>query len=334
MFEYELLERARAREQAHRAARGRRRPHPAGRRARARSAASPSSRSSASEVEVRARAAELGLDLVGAPTCSSPFDDELRERFAEEYARLRAHKGITLEQAPRHRHRRLVLRHDDGARSASPTAWSPAPRTRRRTPSGPAFEIIKTAPGVSVVSSVFLMALADRVLVYGDCAVIPDPTAEQLADIAISSAADRRAVRHRAARRDAVATPRATPASGADVEKVRAATALVRERAPDLLVEGPIQYDAAADPAVAAAKMPGSAGRRPGDGVHLPRPQHRQQHLQGGAAQRRARSRSGRCCRACASRSTTSRAARSSATSSTPSRSPRSRPQAALAVAE
>jgi phosphate acetyltransferase len=122
----------------------------------------------------------------------------------------------------------------------------------------PAFELIKTAPGVSVVSSVFLMALADRVLVYGDCAVIPDPTSEQLADIAISAAgtAEQFGIEPRVAM---LSYSTGDSGTGADVEKVRAATALVRERAPELLVEGPIQYDAAADPQVAAAKMPSSA---------------------------------------------------------------------------
>jgi phosphate acetyltransferase len=126
----------------------------------------------------------------------------------------------------------------------------------------PAFEVIKTLPGVGVVSSVFLMALADRVLVYGDCAVIPDPTAEQLADIAISSAqtAQQFGIEPRIAM---LSYSTGDSGSGADVDKVRQATALVRERRPDLLVEGPIQYDAAADPTVAATKMPDSkvAGR-------------------------------------------------------------------------
>jgi phosphate acetyltransferase len=126
----------------------------------------------------------------------------------------------------------------------------------------PSFETIKTKPGVSVVSSVFLMALADRVLVYGDCAVIPEPTVEELADIAVSSAQTAR---------DFGIEPRVAMLSystgesgmGAEVDRVRAATRLVRERAPELPVEGPIQYDAAADAAVASKKMPGSevAGR-------------------------------------------------------------------------
>jgi len=108
-----------------------------------------------------------------------------------------------------------------------------------------------------VVSSVFLMALADRVLVYGDCAVNPDPTAAQLADIAIS--ASETAVEFGIEPRIAMLSySTGGSGSGADVEKVREATAIVRERRPDLAVEGPIQYDAAADAAVAAAKMPDS----------------------------------------------------------------------------
>ncbi|HAN24215.1 MAG TPA: phosphate acetyltransferase, partial [Microbacterium ginsengisoli] len=122
----------------------------------------------------------------------------------------------------------------------------------------PAFEIIKTRPDVSVVSSVFLMALADRVLVYGDCAVIPDPSATQLADIAISSAetAGQFGIEPRVAM---LSYSTGESGSGADVDKVREATSLVRERAPQLLVEGPIQYDAAADAAVAQKKLPSSA---------------------------------------------------------------------------
>ena len=126
----------------------------------------------------------------------------------------------------------------------------------------PSFEVIKTRPGVDVVSSVFLMALADRVLVYGDCAIVPDPTAEQLADIAISSAAT--AAQFGIEPRIAMLSySTGESGSGADVDKVRRATELVRERAPQLAVEGPIQYDAAADAAVARTKLPESdvAGR-------------------------------------------------------------------------
>jgi phosphate acetyltransferase len=126
----------------------------------------------------------------------------------------------------------------------------------------PALEFVKTKPGVKTVSSVFLMCLADRVLVYGDCAVIPEPTTEQLADIAISSAETARqfGIEPRVAM---LSYSTGSSGSGAEVERVRAATALAAERAPDLLLEGPIQYDAAVDPDVARTKLPDSqvAGR-------------------------------------------------------------------------
>jgi phosphate acetyltransferase len=122
----------------------------------------------------------------------------------------------------------------------------------------PAFEVIKTKPGVSIVSSVFLMCLADRVLVYGDCAINPRPTAEQLADIAISSAetARRFGIEPRVAM---LSYSTGTSGAGDEVDKVRTATALVHERQPDLPTEGPIQYDAAADATVARAKLPESS---------------------------------------------------------------------------
>lgn len=210
--------------------------------------------------EVRARAVELGVDLDGAEILS-PFDPAYVARFAEEYARLRAHKGVTLDQAADTvtdvSYFGTLMVHLGLADGMVSGAAHTTAHTIR-----PAFEIIKTKPGVSVVSSVFLMALADRVLVYGDCAVIPDPTSEQLADIAISSAAT--AAQFGIEPRVAMLSySTGESGSGADVDKVRAATALVRERAPELPVEGPIQYDAATDAAVAAAKMPGSdvAGR-------------------------------------------------------------------------
>ena len=126
----------------------------------------------------------------------------------------------------------------------------------------PAFEVIKARPGVSVVSSVFLMCLADRVLAYGDCAVNPKPDVEQLADIAISSAetAATFGVEPRIAM---LSYSTGESGKGEDVDAVRAATGIVRERRPDLKVEGPIQYDAAVEPTVASKKLPGSevAGR-------------------------------------------------------------------------
>jgi phosphate acetyltransferase len=212
------------------------------------------------ENSVRARASALGLDLDEA-SIVSPFDADLVEMFAAAYAEARAHKGMTVERA-----REIVtdisyfgtlmveLGLADGMVSGAVNTTAHTIR--------PALEFIKTKPGVSTVSSVFLMCLADRVLVYGDCAVIPEPTTEQLADIAISSAETARqfGIEPRVAM---LSYSTGTSGSGADVEKVRAATALVAERSPDLLLEGPIQYDAAVDPEVARTKLPDSpiAGR-------------------------------------------------------------------------
>ena len=259
MFEYDLLDRARTNPQ-----------HivlPEGGEDRILRAASTLLRRSVAKLtilgdegEIRARSAELGLDLSGADILS-PFDPELRERFAVEYTRLREHKGVTLESA-----RETVtdvsyfgtmmvhLGLADGMVSGA--AHTTAHTIR------PGFEIIKTDPGVSVVSSVFLMCLEDRVLVYGDCAVNPDPNAAQLADIAISSATT--AAQFQIEQRIAMLSySTGMSGAGADVDKVREATAFVRERRPDLKVDGPIQYDAAVDASVGQSKMPGSevAGR-------------------------------------------------------------------------
>ncbi|MFD2797290.1 phosphate acetyltransferase [Promicromonospora vindobonensis] len=217
-----------------------------------------------SDEPVRARAAELGLDIEAARVLS-PHDPAHVEQFAAEYTQLRAHKGMTVERA-----REIVtdvsyfgtmmvhLGLADGMVSGA--AHSTAHTIR------PSFEIIKTKPGTSSVSSVFFMCLEDRVLVYGDCAVIPDPTSDELADIAISSAATAQqfGVEPRIAM---LSYSTGTSGTGADVDKVRTATGLVRERIVqldmELDVEGPIQYDAAVDASVAASKLPESdvAGR-------------------------------------------------------------------------
>ncbi|HSP03169.1 MAG TPA: phosphate acetyltransferase [Acidimicrobiales bacterium] len=212
------------------------------------------------ETEVRARAAAAGVDVDGARIID-PRSSELVEGFAEEYARLRAHKGITAEVA------RDIVRdvsyfgtmmvHADLADGMVSGAAHSTAHTIT-----PSFEVIKTVPGTKVVSSVFFMLLADRVLVYGDCAIIPEPTVEQLADIAVSSAAT--AAQFGVDPRIAMLSySTGASGAGAEVDKVRAATELVRERRPDLLVDGPLQYDAAVDASVAEAKLPGSsvAGR-------------------------------------------------------------------------
>jgi phosphate acetyltransferase len=204
---------------------------------------------------INAKAAAIGVDVSGA-TLLSPRDPDLVERFAREYHQRRKHKGVELEEA-----RETVtdvsyfgtlmveLGLADGMVSGSVHTTAHTIR--------PALEVVRTVPGVSVVSSVFFMCLEHQVLVYGDCAVNPDPDAAQLADIAISSAATARAfgIEPRVAM---LSYSTGSSGSGSDVEKVLRATATVRERAPDLPVEGPIQYDAAIDPGVASTKLPDS----------------------------------------------------------------------------
>lgn len=189
-------------------------------------------------------------------TLTDPQTSPLRENFAGLYARLRAHRGVSYELAydvvaDVSYFGTLMVEQGLADGMVSGAVHSTAATIR------PAFEIIKTAPGASIVSSVFFMCLADRVLVYGDCAVNPDPDAEQLADIAIQSAetAAQFGVEPRVAM---LSYSTGTSGSGADVDKVRRATELVRQRRPELLVEGPIQYDAAVDAKVAATKLPDS----------------------------------------------------------------------------
>ncbi|MFC7766855.1 phosphate acetyltransferase [Leucobacter soli] len=212
------------------------------------------------EAEVRARAARLGLVLDGAEVVD-PATSPLREEFVAELLRLRGAKGLTRGAAEDQVADATVFGTMMVQLGLADGMVSGAAHTTAHT-IRPALQIIRTRPGVSVVSSVFFMALADRVLVYGDCAVNPDPTAEQLADIAISSAetAAQFGVEPRVAM---LSYSTGGSGAGADVDKVRRATELAQAMRPDLQIEGPMQYDAAADPAVAVVKLPGSrvAGR-------------------------------------------------------------------------
>ncbi|MFI6015035.1 phosphate acetyltransferase [Streptomyces sp. NPDC051243] len=205
--------------------------------------------------QIRKKAADLGIDL-GESQLIDPATSDLRDAFAERYAAFRAHKGVTVELAydvvsDVNYFGTLMVQEGLADGMVSGSVHSTAATIR------PAFEIIKTKPDAGIVSSVFFMCLADKVLVYGDCAVNPDPNAEQLADIAIQSAAtaERFGVEPRIAM---LSYSTGTSGSGADVDKVREATELVRERRPDLKIEGPIQYDAAVEPSVAETKLPGS----------------------------------------------------------------------------
>ena len=204
---------------------------------------------------VAKRAGELGLDLSAAQVVSVD-DPAYRERYAEEFARLRAKKGVTLEQA---REKvtdvsyfgTMMVHMGDADGMVSGAAHTTAHTIV------PSFQIIKTAPGVSVVSSIFLMAMKDHVWAFGDCAVNPNPTPEQLADIAVTSA--RTAAQFGVTPRVAMLSySTGTSGAGPDVDAVVEATRLAREKAPELAIEGPIQFDAAVDAAVASKKLPGS----------------------------------------------------------------------------
>ncbi|MEM9828675.1 MAG: phosphate acetyltransferase [Planctomycetota bacterium] len=213
--------------------------------------------------EIEATAGRIGVSLPSDERLQiiDPSDAPEYESFAQTYFELRKHKGVTMDVA-RDRMQEVsyfgtMMVYQNLADGMVSGAAHTTANTIR-----PAFEFIKTPPGVKVVSSVFLMCLKDRVLVYGDCAVIPNPTAEQLVEIARSSADTARqfGIQPRVAM---LSYSTGDSGHGEDVKRVREATRMLREAYPDLLVEGPIQYDAAIDPAVAAAKLPGGpvAGR-------------------------------------------------------------------------
>ena len=209
---------------------------------------------------IHQKARDLSLDISGAtviePARSPKFDD-----YANTYYELRKAKGITPETARDVMNdatyfATMMVKKDDADGMVSGAVNTTAHTIR------PAFEFIKTKPGFSVVSSVFLMCLKDRVLAFGDCAVNPNPTAQQLAEIAIASAHTARVfgIEPRVAM---LSYSTGTSGKGVDVDKVKEATAIAKAMAPDLLLEGPIQYDAAIDPTVAKTKLPDSkvAGR-------------------------------------------------------------------------
>ncbi|MGD9307266.1 MAG: phosphate acetyltransferase, partial [Desulfobacterales bacterium] len=209
---------------------------------------------------IQQKVGSLGLNLEGI-TVIDPLNSQLRTGYARTYYEMRKHKGISEQMAMDTMtdvsyFGTMMVYCGEAGGMVSGAIHTTGDTIR------PALQIIRTRPGVSVVSSVFLMCLADRVLVYGDCAVNPDPNAEQLADIAISSAET--AVIYGIEARVAMCSY-STGESGAgqEVDKVREATRIVKQRCPDLKVEGPIQYDAAVDAGVAKNKLPDSevAGR-------------------------------------------------------------------------
>lgn len=204
---------------------------------------------------IQTKIADYGLSLenieIIEPTRSKHFDD-----YASTYFQLRQHKGITPDNARdvmsgvNHFGTMMVYKgHADGMVSGSVHSTLQTVR--------PSLEFVKTKPGSTIMSSVFFMCLEDRVLAYADCAVNPRPNAEQLAEIAIetSKTAKLFGINPMVAM---LSYSSGTSGIGEEVEKVKRATEIAHKLAPDLLLEGPIQYDAAVDAKVAQTKMPES----------------------------------------------------------------------------
>lgn len=204
--------------------------------------------------EVAAAAAGLGLKLPADIEIIDPT--QIQERHVQALVEARRHKGMTPQIARDQLADPItlgtvMLRLGEVDGMVAGAVHTTAETLR------PALQVLGTAPSAALVSSVFFMCLPDEVVIYGDCAVNPDPDAAQLADIALQSAASARAfgIEPRVAM---ISFSTGTSGSGTDVAKVSEATRLVREREPSLIVDGPLQYDAAAIASVARSKAPGS----------------------------------------------------------------------------
>lgn len=202
-----------------------------------------------------------GQDVTLPPELEIIEPGAIRANYVTPLFETRRHKGLSREMAESQLEDNVVLgtmmlylKEVDGLVSGA--VHSTANTIR------PALQVIKTKPGAKTVSSIFFMCLPEQVLVYGDCAVVPDPDVETLADIAIQSA-DSAAAFGIEPRVAMISYSTGTSGSGVDVEKVRAATELAKKMRPDLLIDGPLQYDAAFIPEVARSKAPNSpvAGR-------------------------------------------------------------------------
>ena len=204
--------------------------------------------------EVKDVADKLNIDLPLDLEILDP--DVLRQKYVEPMVQLRKHKGLTPELALRQLEDTVVLGTMMLAQNDVDGLVSGAIHTTANT-IRPALQLIKTKPDASLVSSVFFMLMPDQVLVYGDCAVNPEPSAAELADIAIQSADSARAfgVEPKVAM---ISYSTGTSGAGAEVEKVKEATDLAKQKRPDLLIDGPLQYDAASVPSVGRQKAPDS----------------------------------------------------------------------------
>ncbi len=210
------------------------------------------------EKEIQGKIEALGLkNIIGKAQIIDPATSPMTKEFAQSFYELRKAKGMTPEEAtkimtndPSYFGTMMVYtKKADGMVSGA--IHSTADTIR------PALQIVKTKPGISLVSSVFFMCLEDRVLVYGDCAIATNPTPAELAEIAICSA-ETAASFGMDPKVAMLSYSTGTSGKGADVDHVVAATKILKEKAPNLKSEGPIQYDAAIDPDVAKTKLPNS----------------------------------------------------------------------------
>ncbi|WP_237152783.1 phosphate acetyltransferase [Oryzibacter oryziterrae] len=195
-----------------------------------------------------------GIDLPDGLTIVDPAS--IRDKYVDRMVELRKSKGLTKPQAEQQLEDTVVLGTMMLAVGDVDGLVSGAVHTTASTVR-PALQLIRTAEGSSIVSSVFFMLMPDQVLVYGDCAINPDPTATELAEIAIQSAESARSFGMEPCVA-MISYSTGSSGTGNDVDKVREATRLVRERRPDILVDGPIQYDAASVESVGQQKAPGS----------------------------------------------------------------------------
>ena len=204
--------------------------------------------------EIASVAASLGVDIPDDMEIIDP--PTVRERYIAPMVELRKHKGLTADQAEAMLEDNVVLGTMMVAMDEADGLVSGAIHTTANTVR-PALQLIKTHDNAKVVSSVFFMLLPQQVLVYGDCAINPDPDAEALADIAIQSAESAEAfgIEPVVAM---ISYSTGESGTGKDVDKVREATRIARERRPDLLIDGPLQYDAAVIESVGRSKAPGS----------------------------------------------------------------------------
>ena len=207
------------------------------------------------EADIKARAEELKLDLAGAEIINH-LESPLAEEFAADFAELRKKKGVTLEQARETMQDISYFATMMVHKGLADGMVSGAAHTTAHTIK-PSFQIIKTKPNASVVSSIFLMVMRGRLWAFGDCAVNPNPTAEQLSEIAIVSAqtASQFGIDPRVAM---LSYSSGTSGSGPDVERAVAAVEAAKKLDSSVKVDGPLQFDAACDPGVAAKKMPNS----------------------------------------------------------------------------